>query len=83
MVYHMLPGDEADIDISYLPSDTAETGLTWTSAGNYVEVIGNDRSAKVKATNAGSGTIIARSTSNPDIYTSINVKVQLLQESGP
>lgn len=68
----MQEGQEKTISVTYIPEDTTEKGVTWSSSDEEVATIVN---GKIKALSAGTTTITATSIINPNITKSVILTV--------
>ena len=68
-------GRERTVDISYLPENTNEKGITWSQSGSGFSISGSDTRVTIKGESVGEGTVSAISSKNSSIKTTINVKV--------
>lgn len=73
----LIEGESEEISISYLPSNTFQKGVEWSSGSNNVQVEGNDEGAVVTGKAASSETvrITITSTVNPEISSEVSVRV--------
>lgn len=68
-------GKERTVGISFLPENTTERGITWTTSGSGFSIVEGTNKVTVKGEDVGEGTINAISSSNSTIKASIKVKV--------
>jgi uncharacterized protein YjdB len=66
-------GDDFFLTVGYLPSDTTQTGVTWSSSNTAVATVAK---GLVHAVKSGTATITATSTANPGISASCVVAVE-------
>lgn len=69
-------GDTQDVQIIYIPAETADRGLAWTIAdASVADIAGSDSGVRITAKKAGKTTVTAVSTKNESIRTTFEVNV--------
>ena len=78
----LVEGDSADVHVSFLPSGTDETDVSWTITDGRIAYLESEgSSAVIEAIEAGETTVKVISSSKPSITASIRVKVITEEEA--
>lgn len=79
----LVENSSEDVLVSYLPANTYQKGINWSSSSNSISVSGSDEGATIKAgrKTEDTVTVTATSTANPDISADISIKVYTEEEA--
>ena len=59
----------------YLPSETTDKGISWSTSSDAIDISSNGEIVEVRAKKAGSADLIARSSVNPEVSSYVRIAV--------